>query len=103
MLRESVVIDLAAAHTAIRDPSSTVAAPADMQDLIARYDRGLRGRIVEIVSSVEAAGSNRPAYVHDVAALKILPPIMYPRTMLNVAVNYREHDVEMARVRPGSS
>jgi 2-keto-4-pentenoate hydratase/2-oxohepta-3-ene-1,7-dioic acid hydratase in catechol pathway len=27
---------------------------------------------------------------------------MYPATMLNVAVNYREHDVEMARVRQGS-
>ncbi len=26
---------------------------------------------------------------------------MYPTTMLNVAVNYREHDIEMARVRPG--
>jgi 2-keto-4-pentenoate hydratase/2-oxohepta-3-ene-1,7-dioic acid hydratase in catechol pathway len=27
---------------------------------------------------------------------------MYPTTMLNVAVNYREHDIEMARVRQGS-
>jgi fumarylacetoacetase-like protein len=40
--------------------------------------------------------------VYDVKALKILPPIMYPTTMLNVAVNYREHDVEIARVRQGS-
>ena len=27
---------------------------------------------------------------------------MYPTTMLNVAVNYREHDIEMARVRPAA-
>jgi 2-keto-4-pentenoate hydratase/2-oxohepta-3-ene-1,7-dioic acid hydratase in catechol pathway len=44
-------------------------------------------------------GETRPAYAYDVKALKILPPIMYPTNMLNVAVNYREHDIEMARNR----
>lgn len=102
VLREQVVIDFAAAHAAIRTPASTVAPPAEMKDLIARYDGELRARILEIVSSVNAAGTARPAYVYDVGSLKILPPIMYPTTMLNVAVNYREHDVEMARVRQGS-
>jgi 2-keto-4-pentenoate hydratase/2-oxohepta-3-ene-1,7-dioic acid hydratase in catechol pathway len=94
VLRESRVIDLAAAHAAITSPPSSVAAPTDMKDLIARYDSGLRARIVDIVRTV---GDTRPAYVYDVSALKILPPIMYPTTMLNVAVNYREHDLEMAR------
>ncbi len=98
VLRETVVIDFAAAHAAITSPASGVAAPTDMKDLIARYD-GLRARIIEIVSTV---GDTRPAYVYDVGALKILPPIMYPTTMLNVAVNYREHDLEMAR-RQGDS
>ena len=70
-----------------------------MKDLIARYDSGLRARILEIVRTV---GDTRPAYVYDVSALKILPPIMYPTTMLNVAVNYREHDIEMARA-PGDT
>jgi 2-keto-4-pentenoate hydratase/2-oxohepta-3-ene-1,7-dioic acid hydratase in catechol pathway len=93
VLREAVVIDFAAAHAAITNPASGVAAPTDMKDLIARYD-GLRPRIIEIVRTV---GDTRPAYVHDVSALKILPPILYPTTMLNVAVNYREHDLEMAR------
>ncbi len=102
VLREQVVIDFAAAHAAIRTPASTVAPPAEMKDLIARYDSELRARILEIVAAVNAAGATRPAYVYDVGALKILPPIMYPTTMLNVAVNYREHDVEMARVRQGS-
>jgi 2-keto-4-pentenoate hydratase/2-oxohepta-3-ene-1,7-dioic acid hydratase in catechol pathway len=102
VLREAVVIDLAAAHAAIQNPASTVAAPTDMKDLIARYEQGLSGRIQEIVRVAEAAGAARPAYVYDVGALKILPPIMYPMTMLNVAVNYREHDIEMARIRQGS-
>ncbi len=99
VLRESVVIDFAAAHAAISNPASGAAAPSDMKDLIARYD-GLRARIVEIVRTV---GDSRPAYVYDVGALKILPPILYPTTMLNVAVNYREHDIEMARVRQGDT
>jgi 2-keto-4-pentenoate hydratase/2-oxohepta-3-ene-1,7-dioic acid hydratase in catechol pathway len=93
VLRDSVVIDFAAAHAAVTNPRSNVAPPTDMKDLIARYDDGLRARIVEIVRAV---GDTRPAYVYDVGALKILPP-MIPTTMLNVAVNYREHDLEMAR------
>src|SRR5688572_1727176 len=99
VLRESLVIDLPTAHAAIRTPASTVAAPADMKDLIVRYDSGLRARSVDIVRSVEAAGASRPAYAYELRAVKVLPPIMYPTTMLNVAVNYREHDLEMARLR----
>jgi 2-keto-4-pentenoate hydratase/2-oxohepta-3-ene-1,7-dioic acid hydratase in catechol pathway len=100
VLRESVVVDFGAAHAAIRTPASTVAAPTDMKDLIARYDSGVRARILDIVRTVgEPPAGNRPAYVYDVSALKILPPIMYPTNMLNVAVNYREHDIEMARNR----
>ena len=99
VLRESVVFDFAAAHAAVRTPASNVAPPADMKDLIVRYDAGLRARIVDIVRSVEAAGPARPAYAYDFRAVKILPPIMYPTTMLNVAVNYTEHDREMAILR----
>jgi len=59
-------------------------------------------RIGEIIRSVESAGTAaRPPYVSDLSALKILPPII-PTTMMNVAVNYAEHDVEMARIREGS-
>ncbi len=83
VLGESRVIDFAAAHAAVTNPASGVAAPTDMKDLIARYD-GLRARIIEIVRTV---GDTRPAYVYDVGALKILPPIMYPTTMLKVAEN----------------
>ena len=99
----TVVVDLAAASAAIRTPASRVAAPADMKDLIARYDTGVRDRILEVAAFVRRApATQRPAYVYDLAAVKVMPPVMYPTTMLNVAVNYREHDIEMTRVRAGS-
>ncbi len=77
-----------------RAPATPIAAPADMKDLIARYDIG-RAR-PHRADRRGAVGTTRPAYVYDVTALKTLPPIMYPTTMLNAAVNYREHGTEMA-------
>jgi 2-keto-4-pentenoate hydratase/2-oxohepta-3-ene-1,7-dioic acid hydratase in catechol pathway len=95
VLRDSVVVDFTAASRAIT-PASNVVLPTDMKDLIARYDSGLRDRIVQVVRSVNARTAARPAYVYELAALKTMPPIMYPTTMLNVAVNYTEHGAEMA-------
>lgn len=96
VLRDAVVIDLTAANAALRTPAATIAPPADMKDLIARYDAGIRNRIVEILKSVSGqTGAARPAYVYDLKDVKTMPPIMYPTTMLNVAVNYTEHAVEM--------
>lgn len=96
VIRESVVIDLAEAIRAMPPSAARVDPPADMKDLIARYDSGLRGRIVEVVRSVNAQTATRPPYLHDLKSLKTMPPIMYPTTMLNVAVNYAEHGAEMA-------
>jgi len=70
-----------------------------MTDVIVRYDNGLRTRILDIIRSLDVSAAGRPAYVHDLAQVKVRPPIMYPTTMLNVAVNYREHDLEMATLR----
>lgn len=100
VLRDSVVIDLAAANAALASPSAKVASPTDMKDLIARYDAGVRDRIAQIVTSVNSAGS-RPVYVYDLKALKTLPPIMYPTAILNVALNYVEHSREMAGLNSG--
>jgi 2-keto-4-pentenoate hydratase/2-oxohepta-3-ene-1,7-dioic acid hydratase in catechol pathway len=72
-----------------------------MKDLIVRYDAGLRARIVEAVRVLAASSAVRPPWAYDLAQLKVLPPVM-PMTMMNVAVNYREHDIEMAAVRAGS-
>src|SRR6266481_3733589 len=100
VIGDSVVVDLAAASRAIT-PASKVMLPADMKDLITRYDSGLRDRIVQVVRSVNARTGARPAYVYELTSLKTMPPIMYPTTMLNVAVNYTEHGAEMAARQGG--
>ena len=97
VLKDASVIDLAQASAALKSPASKVAAPSDMKDLIARYDSGVRARIGEVLANTKPLeGAGRPAFVHDLKSLKTLPPIMYPTTMLNVAVNYRAHAAEMA-------
>jgi 2-keto-4-pentenoate hydratase/2-oxohepta-3-ene-1,7-dioic acid hydratase in catechol pathway len=97
VLKDSLVIDFGQANAALKAPASKVASPTDMKDLIARYDAGVRARINEIlVNTKPLEGAGRPAFVHDLKSLRTLPPIMYPTTMLNVAVNYRAHGAEMA-------
>lgn len=98
VLGETTIIDLAAADAALGLAGE---APTEMKDLIARYETGVRDMIRVTIGTVEAAAET-PAYVHDLATLTVRPPIMYPTTMLNTAVNYAEHDIEMARVRDGS-
>lgn len=100
VLLDSVVIDLAAADQAVGASGERVEAPADMKDLIARYDQGLRTRIQEIVGFVESA-TPRPDWVHSLSAVRTLPPIMYPTNMVNTALNYREHALEMAGLNSG--
>ena len=100
VLDEARVIDLAAANQAL-NTGVDVAAPTEMKDLITRYESGVRDMIRAVIGGVEAA-SEPLTYVHDLASLNIRPPVMYPTTMLNTAVNYADHDIEMARVRDGS-
>lgn len=99
VVRDSLVIDFNAANAAVRTPASTVGTVDGMKDLIARYDNGVRSRIAELIRAANLGAGPRPPWLHSLSALKVLPPIMYPTTMLNVAVNYAEHDIEMSRVR----
>lgn len=97
VVKDTTVIDLAEASAALKSPPAKVQMPSDMKDLIARYDNGVRARIGEILANtkqLETAG--KPSFVHPLKTVKTLPPIMYPTTMLNVAVNYRAHAAEMA-------
>jgi 2,4-diketo-3-deoxy-L-fuconate hydrolase len=98
VLRDSMVVDLAAAnrdYEAKNASAPKVASPADMKDLIARYDGGVSQRIKQIVAGLVAArqldGGARPAFVRSVAAVKTLPPIIYPGKSLNAAANYYGH------------
>jgi 2-keto-4-pentenoate hydratase/2-oxohepta-3-ene-1,7-dioic acid hydratase in catechol pathway len=98
VLRDAIVIDLAAANAEYEKKNTAaakVAAPADMKDLIARYDSGVSRRIKQIVavlvSNKQTDGAARPAYVRDVAAVTTLAPIIYPGKSLNAAANYYGH------------
>jgi 2-keto-4-pentenoate hydratase/2-oxohepta-3-ene-1,7-dioic acid hydratase in catechol pathway len=100
VMRDDAVIDLAAATAALPVGARRARVPADMKELIGRYDTdsALRGLIAEVVAlaTKEAAPAQRPKFAIDLKDVKTRPPIMYPTTMLNVAVNYREHAQEMA-------
>jgi 2-keto-4-pentenoate hydratase/2-oxohepta-3-ene-1,7-dioic acid hydratase in catechol pathway len=101
---DETVIDFVTANAAVGGPDAGQPAPDDMKGLIAQYGSGARERIVRIIEAVERAQRDmRPAYVYDLGAVKVLPPIMYPTTILNAAVNYRAHGEEMEAVRDAGS
>jgi len=92
---DQAVVDIAAAGAALEKGHAAwpkIKPPADMKDLIARYD-DLKQRLHAIAA--ELAATQAP-YVHPLTMVKIRPPILHPETMLNAAVNYTEHDAEMA-------
>jgi len=96
VLRDRLIVELDAANRALERDSSypQIPLPADMLELISRYDYGLRRRLYEIVNHLAAnenRGDNRPEYVHDVGDVRTLPPIMYPGKILNAAVNFYSH------------
>ena len=96
VLRDSHIIDLAAANTAleINPMYPTVSAPADMLELIGQYEYGLKYRIYEIVNNVVGNDLLEADYVHPVDEVGILPPIMYPSKIMNAAVNFYTHACE---------
>jgi len=99
VLDNNLVIDLDSANSILPAQGNTVASPSDMKDLISRYDSGIRARILSIINTVTSPDTNRADYVHELTNLKVLPPVMYPTTMMNTALNYTEHALEMEDVR----
>ncbi|MBM3773429.1 MAG: fumarylacetoacetate hydrolase family protein [Acidimicrobiia bacterium] len=96
VLRDALVVELGAANRALeRDPAyPPIPMPPTMVDLIGRYEYGMKTRLYEIVNYLvranRLAGTNRPAWVHDVKTVDILAPLM-PGKMLNAAVNFYTH------------
>ena len=77
VLRDTQVIDVSEANAAWerRNASSPkVRMPADMRELIERYDAELRSRIASIAADV-AGASSAPAFAYDVKSVKALPPL----------------------------
>ena len=97
VLRDSLIVELNAANTALEMDSSypAIPMPADMLELIGRYEYGLKPRMYEIVNELVASGGidadSRPDFVHELADVHTLPPIMYPGKILNAAVNFYTH------------
>ena len=96
VLRDSLIVELDAANAALETSAAHPALPmpADMLELIERYEYGLRRRLYEIVNHLNASyrlGQERPAYVHSLGDVRTLPPIMYPGKILNAAVNFYSH------------
>lgn len=97
VLRDSLIVDLNAANAALESNSMYphVPMPADMLELIGRYEYGLKPRIYEIVNDLvennRVSGRTQAAYVHDLDDVDTLPPILYPGKILNAAVNFYSH------------
>src|SRR5690606_28524020 len=97
VLRDSLVVELDAANAALERNAAypRLPMPADMLELIERYEYGVQRRLYEIVNDLVAgerlATGRRPDYVHEVGEVDTLPPIMYPGKILNAAVNFYSH------------
>ncbi len=96
VLRDAQIADIARANAAYETANASapkLTAPADMKQLIARYDSEWRARLMAIARTVPATGA--PAYVYAVSAVKILPPVR-PSVQLNAGGNYVEHEQGIA-------
>jgi len=83
VLNDATVVDLSRAN---------VGAPATLKALIAGWNADMAGKIGTLASAV---AKQAPAGAFKVSELKTLPPISDPAVLLNAAVNYSEHGIEM--------
>ena len=96
VLRDQYVVELARANQVLERHASypAIPLPADMLELISRYEYGMKARLYELVNHLvenDMITGERPDYVHDVSDVRTLPPIMYPGKILNAAVNFYSH------------
>jgi 2-keto-4-pentenoate hydratase/2-oxohepta-3-ene-1,7-dioic acid hydratase in catechol pathway len=94
VLGDETVIDIASANAAVErghPAGKKLKPPSDMKDLIQRYDE-LRERLLAIAR--DPAGAKSAVLARTSA--RVRPPVLDPETMLNAAVNYTEHESEMA-------
>ena len=80
---DTTVLDLSRAN---------VSAPATLKQLIAGWDAAMGNRLASLAAS---SAAKAPAFAMKVSDVKTLPPIPDPGVLLNAAVNYSEHGVEM--------
>ncbi len=83
---DTVVVDLSRA---------SVGVPATLKQLIAGWDASTGTRLAALAAASTAKALE---YSMKVSAVKTLPPIPDPSVLLNAAVNYSEHGIEMTGV-----
>ena len=93
VLRDSLIIELDRANAELERSSRypAVPMPADMIELIERYEYGLKRRLYELVNHHVGNELLDTNYVHNADDVTTLPPIMYPGKILNAAVNFYSH------------
>jgi 2-keto-4-pentenoate hydratase/2-oxohepta-3-ene-1,7-dioic acid hydratase in catechol pathway len=91
VLRDSVVIDVAAANAQYErthPEAARLVFPADLREVIARYDAVFGPRLRALAA--ENAAIQRATYIRNLDDVRILPPVR-PAVMLNAGANYPEH------------
>ncbi|MBK6674974.1 MAG: fumarylacetoacetate hydrolase family protein [Proteobacteria bacterium] len=91
VLRDTVIVDIAAANAQYERTHASAAKlriPADLKEVIARYDAEFGPRLR--VLAAENAAVQNAAYIRSIDAVKVLPPVR-PAIMLNAGANYPEH------------
>lgn len=100
VLRDQFIVDLDAANRKLQmQPGvARIPMPADMLELIERYEYGLKYRLYEIVNHIVEdnllSASSRPGFIRKVEEVHILAPIRYPGKILNAAGNFYSHTCE---------
>ena len=89
VLNDTRVVDLSQATPGTTGGANIIAinSGGTLKQLIARWD-------TKVAAAMAALAAN-PGKTIPVAQLKTLPPISDPSVMLNAAVNYSEHGIEM--------
>lgn len=91
VLRDTQVVDIAQGNAAFEsgNPTATkLAVPADLKELIVKYDTGWKDRLAALAKAVPADASLN--FIYQMESLKPLPPVR-PTVILNAGGNYTEH------------
>ena len=84
--KDTLVVDLSRAN---------VGAPGTLKQLITQWDAATATRLAALAAS---SAQKTPAFAMKIADVKTLSPIPDPAVLLNAAVNYSEHGMEMTGV-----
>jgi 2-keto-4-pentenoate hydratase/2-oxohepta-3-ene-1,7-dioic acid hydratase in catechol pathway len=91
VLQDTQVVDIAAANKAFERSHRQlpkVRPPADMKELISRYEDDVGPRLRQLAAAT--AGSVSAPYVYAISSLQVMPPVQ-PAVILNAGANYPEH------------